>query len=243
VGHDVFEVLFFLTIRSGCFMKKIYRHLSLVALTTTALTALPALAFETGDVVIQAGVTNVEPCEDSKEVTVNGVGVASGLGVDSSTQLGLTLEYFFSERWGMELLAAIPFEHDASTTGALSGLGKIVEAKQLPPTLSAVYHFIHGKHCRPYLGLGINYTAFFSEDLVGNGVGAFPGGDVSLDDSWGISVQAGMDMMLNDNILLNASVRWIDIDTEAKIKFAGNVVAADIEIDPYVYTISVGYRF
>lgn len=224
-------------------MRKIYRHLSLVALTTTALTALPVLAFEAGDIVIRAGATTVDPREDSGEVTVNGVGVASGLGVDSSTQLGLTLEYFFNQQWGVELLAATPFEHDASATGALSGLGKIVEAKQLPPTLSAIYHFDTDMHCKPYVGLGINYTTFFSEDLVGSGVAAFPGGDVTLDDSWGISVQAGMDFMLNDNWLLNASVRWIDIDTEAKIKFAGNTVAADIELDPFVFTLSAGYRF
>lgn len=224
-------------------MRRIYRHLPLLALTTIVFSALPVFAFESGDIVIRAGVTTVEPREDSGEVTVNGFGVASGLGVDSSTQLGLTLEYFFNKNWGVELLAATPFEHDAAATGALSGLGTIVEVKQLPPTLSAIYHFDIGVHCQPYLGLGINYTTFFSEDLVGNGVTAFPGGDVSLDDSWGISVQAGMDFILADNWLLNASVRWIDIDTEAKIEFAGNTVAADIELNPFVYTLSMGFRF
>jgi len=57
-------------------------------------------------------------------------------------------------------------------------------------------------------------------------------------------LQAGFDYHLNDQWLVNASVRWIDIDTEAEIKFDnGAKINADVDIDPYVYTVSVGYKF
>ena len=54
----------------------------------------------------------------------------------------------------------------------------------------------------------------------------------------------GFDYHLNEDWLVNASVRWIDIDSTATIKFDnGSEIESDVEIDPYVYTLSVGYKF
>ena len=38
--------------------------------------------------------------------------------------------------------------------------------------------------------------------------------NLDLDDSWGLAYQLGMDYMLTDNVMLNAQVRYIDIDTK-----------------------------
>lgn len=67
------------------------------------------------------------------------------------------------ENIAIELLAATPFSHDIKGTGALAGVGKVGETKQLPPTLSVQYHFSPKASVRPYVGAGINYTIFFSE--------------------------------------------------------------------------------
>ncbi|MFT7184805.1 MAG: outer membrane protein [Pseudohongiellaceae bacterium] len=40
------------------------------------------------------------------------MGDTSVNGVDNDTQFGLTLTYMITNRVGLELLAAIPFEHD-----------------------------------------------------------------------------------------------------------------------------------
>ena len=54
----------------------------------------------------------------------------------------------------------------------------------------------------------------------------------------------GLDYQLNDHWAINTSVRWIDISTEAEITFdGGNKITADIDIDPWVYTLSVAYVF
>ena len=67
---------------------------------------------------------------------------------------------------------------------------------------------------------------------------------MKLDDSIGPSLQVGADYHVTGQWLINASVRWIDIDTEAKIKFReGTRLTSDIEVDPMVYTLSVGYKF
>ncbi len=211
-----------------------------------------ANSYESGDIIIRAGATQVAPQEDSGPVELNGSTLSLGggdseLNVDNNTQLGLNLAYVFNKNWAIELLAATPFEHTASGSGELSGLD-IADIKHLPPTLMALYYFDSSNKFKPYLGAGVNYTVFFDEDLTSEadstlaGLG-LTGGDVELDDSWGLSVQAGFDYEINDRWLVNASVRWIDIDTEAEITFdSGDKITADLEIDPFVYTVSIGYR-
>jgi outer membrane protein len=212
-----------------------------------------SFAYEKGDIFIRAGVTIVAPDEDSSLVQLNGStlslgGGTSELKVDDNTQLGLTFNYMLSNKLGIEVLAATPFSHTASGTGVLAGLD-IADIKHLPPTVSAVYYLGDNNKFNPYLGAGINYTIFFDEDLTSEAVTTLAtlnltGGDVELDDSWGLAFQAGFDYQINEKWLFNASIRWIDINTEAKIKFdAGDEITADVDIDPYVYTVAIGYKF
>ena len=46
--------------------------------------------------------------------------------------------------------------------------------------------------------------------------------------------------MLNDKWFLNLNVRYISIDTKAKLDGAS---LGDVNIDPWVYTFAVGYKF
>ncbi|MNG17356.1 Outer membrane protein W precursor [compost metagenome] len=53
-----------------------------------------------------------------------------------------------------------------------------------------------------------------------------------------------MDYMLTDNILLNAAVWYIDIDTKATTDLAGvGKVKVDVDVDPWVYMVGLGYKF
>lgn len=63
---------------------------------------------------------------------------------------------------------------------------------------------------------------------------------VDADDSVGLSLQAGLDMALTDNIILGAAVWYMDIETEIEV---ANAVTVDLDIDPWVYMLSVGYKF
>lgn len=237
-------------------MKTVTKLSSIIALS--AVCAAPTFAYEAGDIILRIGATEVAPDADSDSLALNGsvdalngfLGAGpSSLDVDDNTQLGINLLYMYNSNWGVELLAATPFEHTASGKGALAGVGDIADVKHLPPTLSAIYYFDSKSKFKPYVGAGINYTIFFDEDLTSGADAVLSslgqtGGDVELDDSWGLSFQVGADYEIDNNWHVNASVRWIDIDTNAEITFDnGNKIDGDIEIDPYVYTLSVGYKF
>ncbi len=42
---------------------------------------------------------------------------------------------------------------------------------------------------------------------------------------------------------MNAAVWYLDIDTDATFKFAANRITTDVNVDPWVYMLGVGYRF
>lgn len=199
----------------------------------------PALAYEKGDWLVRGGLTNVSPDDSSGNVFVDGTDLGVGVNVDSNTQIGLNLAYFITNNVAIEVLAATPFSHDIG----LNTVGALGSTKHLPPTVSANYHFAEPSSVfQPYVGAGINYTVFFDEEFTAaNAEAGFS--DLDLDDSFGLSLQIGFDYMLTDNWLLNGSARWIDIDTDASFDLNGDAGSVSVEIDPMVYTLSLGYRF
>ncbi|TRX58169.1 OmpW/AlkL family protein [Thalassomonas sp. M1454] len=220
-------------------MKKSILSLALVSLFTSSA----ALAsYEAGDFVVRAGATMVSPDDGKSGVDLNGADSGLTVSVDDNTQLGLNFVYFFDSNWAVEVLAATPFTHDvklqAGDTETTLG-----EVTHLPPTVSAVYYFDTGSKFQPYVGAGLNYTIFFDEEFSSTYKEAgFK--DLELDGSLGFAVQVGADYQLNDNWHVNASVRYIDIATEAKFKVADIANgSADIDVDPMVYSVMLGYKF
>jgi len=222
----------------------------LFALLTLALVAPLAQAHTAGDIILRAGAITVDPQESSSDIWVGALNTdvaGTKATLNSDTQLGLNFAYMLTNHVGIELLAATPFSHDVGVggmPGAFAGLnGKLGELKHLPPTLSAVYYPMQSSSAfQPYLGLGINYTAFFDEELSSEAKAkGFKGLD--MENSWGVAYQVGMDYMLTENVMLNGQVRYIDIDTTGTTSYGGREVKVDVEVDPLVYMVGLGYKF
>ncbi len=206
---------------------------------TISLLPLSTMAAQSGDWLLRGGITSVNPHDSSSNVFVAGADLGVGVSVDNNAQLGLNVAYFLDSNWAVELLAATPFSHDIS----LDTVGALGKTKHLPPTLSALYYFDMGNsNLHPYIGLGVNYTVFFDEDFsAANKTVGFS--DLDLDDSFGLSTQLGIDIDIDEKWAFNASVRWIDIDSEATFKLGTDAGKVDVDINPYVYTLSLAYRF
>ncbi|MEL7449749.1 MAG: OmpW family outer membrane protein [Pseudomonadota bacterium] len=182
----------------------------------------PVLANEAGDWLVKAGPYGVLPKSGNSDIA----------NVDDGFSLGFSGSYFFTDRFAIELLAALPFSHDIELR---DGGATVADTKQLPPTLSAQYHFPLSDAARMYVGAGLNYTTFFDESTEG----ALAGTDLELDDSFGLALQLGADFDLNDKWFLNIDVRYIDIETDAKLDGAD---LTTVEIDPWVVGFNIGWR-
>lgn len=193
---------------------------------TLAGLALPCLAQSRGDWTVAVGVHQVNPKSGNGSLA----GGTLPLDVGSDVKPTITAEYFLRDNLGIEVLAAWPFEHDI----AIQGLGRVGSTRHLPPTVSLQYHFNGEGRVSPFIGAGLNYTTFFSEDTTG----ALAGSDLSLDDSWGVALHAGLDFAVGDRGALRLDVRWIDIDSDVSLDGAALGTA---NIDPLVY--GVAWRF
>jgi outer membrane protein len=197
----------------------------LAALTlSTALVALaaPAFAQSQGDWTVGVGVGYLDPKSD------NGTLAGFDAEIDSDTRPIFTVEYFVQDNLGIELLASTPYKHDVTLGGSVDA-GSV---KHLPPTLSLNYHFPTNSAWKPYVGAGLNYTIFFEEDS--------PLGDLDLDNSFGVSLQAGLDYMVTEKGAVRLNVRWFDIDSDVKLD--GNDIGT-AEIDPFLIGLSYVHRF
>jgi len=212
-----------------------------------SLLAANVHAHEQGTWIVRAGLANVDPDASSSALALDGTAIGgSGADVDDNTQLGLTFAYMLTDNLAVELLASTPFEHDISAATGDLGLGEIDagSTKHLPPTVSLLYYPLDSSsRFQPYVGGGVNYTLFFDEDVDAELEGVLGNGSLELDNSWGLSAQVGFDSLINDSMFVNGSLWWIDIDTDADFRFAENRVTTDVEIDPLVYQLTLGWRF
>ena len=213
-------------------MKKTISSLAVVA----ALVSPSVFAHSEGDFILRVGAASVVPNDSSDKILDS----QYELEVNSDTQLGLTFGYMFTDNISLEVLAATPFSHDISTDLVGKDIGS---TKHLPPTVMVQYYFGDSQSkFRPYVGAGLNYTIFFDEGFNSTGKGAGLS-DLKLDDSFGLAANVGLDYMINDKWFLNASAWYANIETEATYKAAGAKQKTDVEINPWVFMISGGYKF
>lgn len=218
-----------------------------------ALLAAPAFA----NWSVNVGAIGVSPDDRSSHLNVveNVVGLtpnSTSVGVNSNTQLGLTIDYKINDNWTLEVIAATPFSHDISVKGsAVDGLS-IGKTKHLPPTLMAQYHFpMSESRFDPFVGLGVNYTNFFNEEVSSELINTLQALAVTssedtvglkLKDSFGLAFQAGLNIQLSSNWGMHMMLSRIDIDTTGHVQVNGSTIqSVDVKIDPYVWMMGVRF--
>jgi outer membrane protein len=187
--------------------------------------AAPAQAGVLENVQIKVGVSGVLPNESGSPVDVD---------ISDEWVPSLQIEYFFTDNISAELLCCVA-THEVRTTGGLD-LGEVTH---FPPTVTLKYRWTDFGQFQPYVGAGVNYTAFIDDEQPA-------GVDVDYDESFGGALQVGFDYRLDDHWALNLDARRLWINTDATVTLAGappTVINDDVDIDPWVISASVGYRF
>jgi outer membrane protein len=207
---------------------------TLLATSIAVLGSSQVMAYETGDIMIKAGVINVTPKDDNLKGRSSALNADVTVQVKGDTQIGLTATYMVSPQVGVELLAATPFKHKIEVNGDTAGT-----TKHLPPTISALYYPMDSSSAlQPYVGAGVNMTFFFDEAGIvkGDSLG-------SLSDSLGWSLSAGINYDIDDKFMANFAVWYMDINTTLDGTDKIGLDEDEVEIDPIVVMAGVGYKF
>ena len=190
--------------------------------SASALASQAALAYEAGDVFVRGGVAQTD--------TGSGNGNVGGADLNVQSARGFTYGagYLFSDKFGVELNSSEKFEHDLNTKPG----GSAGSVDRLPVNLLVNYYPMGGldSKVQPYVGVGLNYTRFSSE----------PTG-LSIDESYGAIGQAGVDLAVTENIMLNGYVSYADVNSDINLDGAGRV--GEVDIEPVTVGGGITYRF
>lgn len=210
------------------------RTSTLLLAALAVATALPAAAQSKGDWTLGVGAHNVDPKSDngSLDATALGLGPLPPTEVGNSVRPTITAEYFIADNLGIEVLAALPFQHDIE----VRGVGKVGSTKHLPPVVSLQYHFANASKATPFVGVGVNYTTFFSEETEG----ALAGTELKLGNSWGLAAHLGVDFAVGERSAIRVDARWADIDSDVKVN---GIKVGTANIDPRVYGVAWVMKF
>lgn len=211
--------------------------------TAVLVAAVCASASAHAQMNLNFGVINVNPDSDLSEVDA----ITSGVGVGSSSTLGITLDYYLSPNIAVEVITALPFKHDIRVeSGTLDGAA-VGETKHLPPTVLAQYHLgSQSNALRPFVGVGFNYTDFFEESADGDLQGLLgQGTTLELDSSFGLAGQLGVNYAITPQWGVHAVATYIDIDTDATITSGDGltVIESKVAIDPWVVMLGASFTF
>ncbi len=146
----------------------------------------------------------------------------------------LDITYYFTDNLAAELILGTTYAN-ISGAGSIAGLGTVGKVWLLPPTLTMQYHFTDFGAFKPYLGAGLNYSLFYSQDAKG------PFTDIDVKDTFGVALQAGFDYMLDDHWGINFDVKKLFL--EPKWSANDGTVSGKAKLDPWLIGTGVTYRF
>ena len=222
---------------------------ALMAGSSFAGLATVANAEEDNPWMVRARVIGVLP-DEGANLSVAGTALPGNVDIGDQYVPELDITYFFNDNIAAELILGVT-PHDVkatgvTVTGALDNADiDLGDVWLLPPTLTLQYHFNTGSAFKPYVGAGVNATFFFNEDEG-------PTADsIDYDNSFGPAIQAGFDYDLDGvpgGWAFNADIKKIWINSDVTIDFssalgAGTTVNADVDIDPLVVGLGLGYKF
>lgn len=189
--------------------------------------------------IVRGRILNVAPNDSSGGVsTLPG----SAVSVNSDTTLELDFTYMFTANVGVELILGSS-RHDLRAEGSIAPLGKIAEARTLPPVVTLQYHFSPQGTVRPYAGIGVNYTRFYDEKSTAALDAALGPTSVDLDSSSGLAGQIGLDIPVGGRWFVNLDAKYIRMNTTARLDSSGTVRTVDVDIDPWFLGFGLGTRF
>lgn len=181
--------------------------------------------------------------------------------ISSSVIPMIDVAYYFTKNWAVEAICCVT-PHHVTGVGPIQG-ASVIKTWVFPPSLLLQYHFTNFGAFQPYLGVGVNFTAYWGT-RAGNqmfpfalpnfpGVASFTTATAAtITPSWGVVGQAGADYMFNDHWGVNVDVKYIMMEPNAHVwavntgtPFGALAVPLNlaVKVNPIVVSAGLTYRF
>jgi outer membrane protein len=143
--------------------------------------------------------------------------------------------YFFTERIGVEAIVATS-RHEArvQTRDGNTIIQDLGDLWILPPAVTVTYRWNPRGDLQPYVGAGAQVVLPYA-------VNNPPGLDIDYGIAAGPTLQAGFDMFVTENLLVNVDVKRSFMDINVDIDPIG--LDPDVDLDPWVVGFGVGWKF
>jgi len=168
-----------------------------------------------------------------------GAFISGGFKASDAVIPELDLSYYFTKNWAVELVCCISYHNLYLDGGSLANT-KVGHTLIFPPTLFAQYHITDFGKFQPYVGIGVNYTHYFSTSPNGALLSY-----AAIRDSWGVAGQVGFDYMLDDHWGLNFNVKKIMMQPHVNAGIAGGPInlTGQADINPWMFSGGITFRF
>jgi outer membrane protein len=184
---------------------------------------------------------------------ITGPYVPPGLNVRNPSINTLYVAYMrrLSPHFDLELTLGVPpstrtVAKGPAEVGSVPYNGQtIATVRWLAPTLLAKYYFFSPEAVlRPYLGVGVNYTRFYSRQVTaaGDEVSGGPT-SLSLPVSVGPAGTVGVSWRALDRVVVNLSGSASWVNSRLTTDTAGILRTSHVEFNPRAIVLAVGYRF
>lgn len=238
-------------------MKKQFNVLpKLAALSVLAAFAVPAMAQQAGDNLVNAGWAHLGLNQSSEPLKLGTFTVPnSGAHVSNADTLLLSFTHFITDNVAVTADLGIPPKFKLNGSGSLNGLGQLGTATQWSPAMLVKYYFGDANsQFRPYVGAGATYVWYsnikLSNSLTGLLGGGDPGASTSADLSSSFAPVANIGMAYNfdKNWSANVSLSYVPLKTKADLATrhsdgSTSHATTKITLNPLVSVLSVGYKF
>ena len=210
-----------------------------------------AYAGNAGPNDIRAGVYLVH--FDAQAGDISGPYVPPGLNLHVNNVATLYLAYVrtVATHFNIELTAGYPpltktEGRGPAMLGSVPYNGKIIStARWFSPSL--LFEYVFGdanSRLRPYVGVGVNYTMFFSRQSTAAGNAASGGPtSISLPSSVGPAATIGLSYEINDRWHVYGSYSVAQVNTKLTADTAGLLRTSEVHFWPNTVVISAGYSF
>lgn len=227
-------------------MKKLLTAALATALPLAMMASAPAFAGSAeGKLQVKLLGTGVLPDGKITKVERDLIGLPAGSQTKANDNVVPTVavEYFFSPMVSVETICCLT-QHHIDGAGGLANTRIVDHVLVLPATLTLKAHLPLEGGIKPYVGAGPS-VFFYIDEKPGATTRALGGTSLNLENKFGVALQAGVDVPVNDAGLgFSLDAKKYFMDTRLHVRAGSTeVLTTKHSLDPWVVSAGLAYRF